>query len=68
MTLRAMEEDTDNPYMTLRGYNDSYIDIHVANSDMISRRVIIRGIPYRCTDYIRELMHQHKIDNKGRII
>jgi len=68
MTLRAMEEYTANPYMTLRGYNDSYIDIHVANSEMLSRKVIIRGIPYRCTDYIRELMHQHKIDNKGRII
>jgi hypothetical protein len=68
MTLRAIAENTDNPYMTLRGYNDSYTDIHIGNEDMLSRRVVIRGIPYRCTDYIRELMKQHRVDEKGRII
>jgi hypothetical protein len=68
MTLNAMKENSNNEYLSLLGYNDSYIDIHIGNEDMLSRRIIIRGIPYRCTDYIRELMKQHKVDEKGRII
>jgi hypothetical protein len=68
MTLNAMEEESSNEYLTLRGYNDSYIDIHISNEDMIARKVVIRDIPYRCTDYVRDLMKQHRIDDKGRII
>jgi len=53
-----------------KGYSEagSYIDIHISNEDMIARKVVIRDIPYRCTDYVRDLMKQHRIDDKGRII
>jgi hypothetical protein len=68
MTLRSMGEEPIFADQTLMGYNDSYTDIHVSNANMIYKRVVIRGIPYRCTDFVRDMMVQHKIDDKGRII
>ena len=50
-------------------WNESYVDVKIAPEDILSKRIVVSGIPYRASDAVSEAIKTHKVDMKtGRIL
>jgi len=50
-------------------WNDSYVDIKVAPEDILSKAIVVSGIPYLASDAVHDAMKTHEFDrNTGRIL
>ncbi len=60
--------DTERAGMTLLSWNDNYRDMRLNSEDIISMKIVVRGIPYGASDVIQGIEDKSRFDiNTGMI-
>jgi hypothetical protein len=71
VTVEAIEHPELHKYnqYPLLSWNDAYRDFRLQPADIISMKIVVRGIPFHSSDIVREMLKTHYVNmNTGRIL
>lgn len=60
MALNSIEEHPNDEEAIIRGFNDHYLDLKVTPEQVLSKRIVLRGIPYHTVDVVHDVLNTYQ--------